>query len=122
MATYHGLIKVSCVACLWETTNDSEMEFLNDLDGVCPSCDEQFFRWENQNGSIVVSLTKDVEGLHTYENLVWNQAQTVGDLLEDMYPDFVCGSCGLAYALSAGRISTDSPSHESFVCDVCAVN
>jgi hypothetical protein len=41
MATYHGLIKVSCIACLWE----------------------------NENGSIVVSLTQEIDGLHTYDNL-----------------------------------------------------
>ena len=72
MATYHGLVKVSCIACNWETTDDYEMEMLNDQDGVCPECSAQFFRWENQNGSIVVSLSKNVNGLHTYDNLVWN--------------------------------------------------
>ena len=71
MATYHGLVKVSCIACGWETTNDSTMESLNDMDGVCDKCEAQFFRWENENGSIVVSLIKDVDGLHTYDNLTW---------------------------------------------------
>lgn len=72
MATYHGLIKVDCLACDWNTTNDSEMEMLNDQDGTCPNCEEQFFKWTNQDGSIVVSLQKDINGLHTYDNLVFN--------------------------------------------------
>jgi len=33
---------------------------------------------------------------------------------------YICSDCGLEYALSAGRVSQDSPSHESFVCDLCA--
>lgn len=69
MATYHGLIKVSCIVCFYETTDDLEMEMLNDTDGSCPKCDNQFFRWENKNGSIVVSLTKNYDGLRTYDNL-----------------------------------------------------
>jgi len=69
MATYHGLIKVSCIKCEWVTTDDATMETLNDMDGICPQCEEQFFRWENLDGSIVVSLTKNTDGLHTYDNL-----------------------------------------------------
>jgi hypothetical protein len=85
MATYHGLIKVSCIACNWETQDDLTMEILNDMDGVCPKCEEQFFRWDNQDGSIVVSLTRNIDGLHTYDNLVWNQALTV-EQAEREYP------------------------------------
>jgi hypothetical protein len=69
VSTYHGLIKVSCILCEYETKSVSEMEMLNDLDGTCPRCDKQFFRWENQDGSVVVSLIKDLDGRHTYENL-----------------------------------------------------
>jgi NAD-dependent SIR2 family protein deacetylase len=69
MATYHGLIKVNCILCGYETKDDWEMEQLNDQDGTCPKCDKQFFRWENENGSIVVSLTQDIDGLHIYDNL-----------------------------------------------------
>lgn len=71
MATYHYLVKVSCIACAWETTDDSTMEMLNAMDGSCLKCEAQFFRWENSDGSIVVSLTKNVDGLHTYDNLTW---------------------------------------------------
>lgn len=67
MATYHGLIKASCVACNWETKDDHTMEMLNDLGGGCPNCERQFFKWENADGSIVVSLI-DSEG--KYDNLV----------------------------------------------------
>jgi hypothetical protein len=83
MATYHGLIKVSCLVCSWETAEDHTMTTLNDLDGSCPKCDEQFFRWDNQDGSIVVSLIKNLDGLRTYDNLTWNQARTVGELEEN---------------------------------------
>jgi NAD-dependent SIR2 family protein deacetylase len=69
MATYHGLIKVNCILCGYETKDDYEMEHLNDQDGTCPKCDKQFFRWENENGSVVVSLTQDIDGLHIYDNL-----------------------------------------------------
>jgi len=80
MATYHGLIKVSCIVCNWDTQDDLTMETLNDMDGSCPKCAEQFFRWENRDGSIVVSLTRNIDGLHIYDNLVWNQALTVADV------------------------------------------
>ena len=67
MATYHGLIKVSCIVCNWESMDDNTIEILNDLMGVCPNCEGQFFRWENKDGSIVVSLI-DTNG--NYDNLV----------------------------------------------------
>ena len=85
MATYHGLIKVSCIACSWDTQDESTMEMLNDMDGSCQKCGEQFFRWENRDGSIVVSLIRNIDGLHTYDNLVWNQALTVEES-EREYP------------------------------------
>ena len=70
MATYHGLIKVSCVVCNWETNDDNTIEMLNDLVGVCPNCGAQFFRWENEDGSIVISLI-DADDEDKYDNLVW---------------------------------------------------
>ncbi len=69
MATYHGLIKVSCIVCNWETSDDSTIEILNDLVGDCPKCQAQFFRWENVDGSIVVSLI-DPDDEDKYDNLV----------------------------------------------------
>ena len=66
-STYHGLIKVSCIVCDFVTSDVSEMEMLNDLDGNCPKCENKFFRWENKDGSVVVSYT-DEEG--NYDNLV----------------------------------------------------
>lgn len=68
MATYHGLFKVTCIKCEWVTTDDHMMERLNDMDGLCPECEEQFFKWENIDGSIVVSYT-DENG--NYDNLVF---------------------------------------------------
>ena len=72
-ATYHGLIRVNCLACDYETQEVRRMEILNDMDGVCPECGAQFFRWINQNGSIVVSLTKNLDGLHTYDSLTFHK-------------------------------------------------
>ena len=69
MATYHGLIQVSCILCNFVTRDDLEMEMLNDMDGSCPTCSKQFFRWENEDGSVVVSLTKTEDGMYTYDNL-----------------------------------------------------
>jgi NAD-dependent SIR2 family protein deacetylase len=69
MATYHGIVKASCIACHWETKDEATIEILNDMDSTCPKCEKQFFRWENENGSIVVSLTQEIDGLHTYDNL-----------------------------------------------------
>lgn len=113
MATYHGLIKVSCLVCSWETTDDHTMTTLNDLDGSCPRCEEQFFRWENFNGSIVVSLTQNLDGLHTYENLVY-QAPTVAE------PDyFSCGSCGGSFLEEEGTRTQDSEHHFTFTCNDC---
>ena len=117
MATYHGLIRVSCVACEWATRNDATMETLNDQDGTCPQCGEQFFKWENKDGSIVVSLTQNFDGLHTYDNLTWNQARTVEELEE---PDnFSCGSCGGSFLEDQGRTYRDSENHLSFFCNDC---
>jgi hypothetical protein len=73
MATYHGLIEVSCIVCKWNSTDESTIEVLNDLAGNCPECQKQFFRWENQDGSIVVSL---VDGENEdYDNLVLKEAK-----------------------------------------------
>ena len=71
MATYHGLIKLSCLVCDWQTTDDGTIEIANDLGGVCPDCENQFFRWENQDGSIVVSLSSVKDRIATYDNLVF---------------------------------------------------
>jgi len=35
---------------------------------------------------------------------------------------YSCTDCGLIYLLSAGRIMKDSPSHDSFICDICQTN
>lgn len=110
MATYHGLIKVSCVVCNWETTDNHTMTTLNDLDGNCPRCEEQFFKWENFDGSIVVSLTKNFDGLHTYDNLVWNGAPA---------DFFSCGSCGGSFTKEQGTRTQDSEHHFSFTCNDC---
>lgn len=70
MATYHGLIKLNCLVCGWETKDDNTIETINDLNGICPKCENQFFRWENQDGSIVVSLIKSE---NDYDNLVYER-------------------------------------------------
>ena len=72
MATYHGLVKATCLVCLWATDDDSTIEVMNDSDGTCPKCQNAFMRWENQDGSISISLTTDIDGLYSHENLVWS--------------------------------------------------
>jgi hypothetical protein len=66
MATYHGLIKVTCLVCDYETEDIPTIERLNDMGDVCPDCENEFFRWLNDDGSIVVSLTVNGQ----YSNLV----------------------------------------------------
>lgn len=66
MATYHGLIKVTCLVCDYVTEDVPTMESLNDMADSCPECENEFFRWLNEDGSIVVSLT--ING--KYSNLV----------------------------------------------------
>ena len=73
MATYHGLVQVSCVVCSWLSNDESQIEVLNDMGGSCPVCENEFFIWRNEDGSIVVSLTQDIDGLHTYDNLVYKE-------------------------------------------------
>jgi hypothetical protein len=71
MATYHGLVKLTCLVCDWQTTDDNTITTYNDLDGNCPNCENQFFRWENQDGSIVVSLEDWKDNIKSYDNLVF---------------------------------------------------
>jgi len=71
MATYHGLIKVSCLVCNWESTDDSTIEIMKDMDENCPRCDQQFFRWENFNSSITVSLKQQYDGMETFDTLTY---------------------------------------------------
>lgn len=73
MATYHGLIRVDCVVCRWFTEDDHTIEMMNDLAGDCPDCGNEFFRWEDKNGSIVVSLNElKNNDFISYDNLVFN--------------------------------------------------
>lgn len=69
MATYHGLIKLNCLVCGWETTDADLITLVNDLLGDCQECYERFFRWENQDGSIVVSYIDDERN---YTNIVYD--------------------------------------------------
>jgi NAD-dependent SIR2 family protein deacetylase len=71
MATYHGLIKLNCLVCNWQTTDDRTIEIFNDLGGGCPDCENEFYRWENEDGSIVVSLSGLKDNIATYDNLVF---------------------------------------------------
>lgn len=91
MATYHGLIKLDCLVCDWSTTEDRTIEIFNDLGGDCPDCNNQFFRWKNQDGSIVVSLTKGKGATSTYENLVYNDCDC--DNLDQDIEGYTCYKC-----------------------------
>jgi NAD-dependent SIR2 family protein deacetylase len=69
MATYHGLIELNCLVCNWKTEDPNTIERVNDYADVCPQCEEQFFRWVNEDGTISVSLTKPNGD---YDNLIMN--------------------------------------------------
>ena len=33
--------------------------------------------------------------------------------------EYTCKDCNLIYTLSAERIETEAPKHDSFICDIC---
>lgn len=41
MATYHGITAYACEACGWTTTDDYELEVVNDWTGACLHCDTE---------------------------------------------------------------------------------
>lgn len=41
--TYHGISRVSCRSCDWDTNDIYTMEVINDLEANCPSCDSSAF-------------------------------------------------------------------------------
>lgn len=55
MATYHGIEHLECLHCGWSTRDDETMEIINDGDGYCPECDNQFFMWSMVDGEQVVT-------------------------------------------------------------------
>ncbi len=55
MATYHGIEHLECLQCGWQTRDDETMEIVNDGDGYCPKCDNQFFIWSMVDGEQAVT-------------------------------------------------------------------
>ena len=68
MATYHGITKAICLNCGKTTTDDSQLEILNDLDPNCASCGLHLVAWHTQ-GEIIVT-TQENEDAETNRYLI----------------------------------------------------
>jgi len=60
MATYHGITKAICINCGKVTTDETQLEILNDLDPTCPACDVHAVAWHTSKG-VVVTAQKTTE-------------------------------------------------------------
>jgi hypothetical protein len=60
MATYHGITKAICLNCGKVTTDETQLEILNDLDPICRTCDTHAVAWHSEAG-IVVTAQKTTE-------------------------------------------------------------
>lgn len=60
MATYHGITKAICLNCGKVTTDETQLEILNDLDPTCTSCDVHAVAWHSAKG-VVVTAQKTTE-------------------------------------------------------------
>lgn len=60
MATYHGITKAICLNCGKVTTDETQLEILNDLDPTCRTCDTHAVAWHSEAG-IVVTAQKTTE-------------------------------------------------------------
>jgi len=64
-ATYHGIIKATCLSCDKITTDIDALEIMNDLDCLC-DCGDRFTKWENKNGKIVITCEIEDKKGNTY--------------------------------------------------------
>jgi hypothetical protein len=60
MATYHGITKAICLNCGKVTTDETQLEILNDLDPTCAVCDVHAVAWHTSKG-VVVTAQKTTE-------------------------------------------------------------
>jgi hypothetical protein len=55
MATYHGITKAICINCGKVTTDETQLEILNDLDPTCTSCDVHAVAWHTLQGLVITT-------------------------------------------------------------------
>lgn len=60
MATYHGITKAICLNCGKTTTDDHDLEIMNDLDPTCLACRVHLVAWHSQ-GEIVVTTQENAD-------------------------------------------------------------
>jgi hypothetical protein len=60
MATYNGITKAICLNCGKTTTDDSQLEILNDLDSTCAACGLNLVAWHSQ-GEIIVTVQENAD-------------------------------------------------------------
>jgi len=61
MATYHGIVRATCLVCGKVTTDDHTLELLNDQGADCHDCQKHLVKWESQDGYSVIT-GEDSEG------------------------------------------------------------
>jgi Zn ribbon nucleic-acid-binding protein len=71
MATYHGIEHLECLQCGWQTRDDETMENINDGDGYCLECDNQFFLWSSVDGEQMVTSGGKQGGRADGDSLGW---------------------------------------------------
>ena len=64
-ATYHGIIKATCLSCGKWTTDEYDLTVMNDLDNLC-GCGSRFTKWETKNGTVITAEIEDYKGESHY--------------------------------------------------------
>jgi hypothetical protein len=59
MATYHGIVKATCLECDYTSSDDTTLELWNDYGGDCPRCNANHDMWELADGTVVVTDDED---------------------------------------------------------------
>lgn len=85
MATYHGITKAICLNCGKVTTDETQLEILNDLDPTCTSCDVHAVAWHSAKGVVVTAQKTTEEDAETerfaiLENVKKDQIRFTYDL------------------------------------------
>jgi hypothetical protein len=65
MATYHGITKAICLNCGKVTTDETQLEILNDLDPTCTDCSFHSVAWHSANGIVVTSQATNADDVDT---------------------------------------------------------
>lgn len=85
MATYHGITKAICLNCGKLTTDETQLEILNDLDPTCAVCDVHAVAWHTSKGVVVTAQKTTEEDSETerfaiLESVKKNQTRFTYDL------------------------------------------